>query len=137
MSLKIFDVRIQATVTKTLRINAETEKEAIELAHEVFTVAPEEGEPEKYDEECLSCVEVPIDPPLDCSNEVLVAYIRSMKGGERVIEMGGSAMKGETGTVEINPVGGICIRWDTEFKEGSGMVTSFTGGARIIEPREE
>jgi len=55
-----------------------------------------------------------------------------MKGGERVMEMGGSCMIGETGTVEIRGAE-VCIRWDTKFAEGSGMVTSFTGGARIIQ----
>lgn len=69
---------------------------------------------------------------MDCSHDELVAYIRSMKGGERVMEMGGSCMTGETGTVEIRD-SGVCIRWDTKFAEGSGMVTSFTGGARIIQ----
>lgn len=52
------------------------------------------------------------------------------------MEMGGSCMKGETGTVEILDMG-VCIRWDTKFREGSGMVTSFTGGARIIQPAKE
>ena len=72
-------------------------------------------------------------PLLDCTNDELVAYIRSMKGGERVIEMGGSAMTGMKGTVEIKD-GTVCIRWDhAEYADCSGvMVTSFTGGARII-----
>ena len=72
-----------------------------------------------------------LSPPLDCLHEELVAYIKSMKGGERVMEMGVSCMQGQTGTVEIRD-SGVCIRWDTVFDEGSGMVTSFTGGARII-----
>lgn len=73
-------------------------------------------------------------PPLDCPREDLVAYIRSMKGGERVQEMGGSCMIGCKGTVEIRD-GSVCIRWDRqEYAEGEGvMVTSFTGGARMIE----
>lgn len=71
-------------------------------------------------------------PSLDCSLTELVTYIKSMKGGERVIEMGGSCMIGETGTVELRGAE-VCIRWDTKFVEGSGMVTSFTGGARIIQ----
>ena len=54
-----------------------------------------------------------------------------MKGGERVMEMGGSCMYRMTGTVEIRE-GCVCIRWDAKFKEGSGLVTSFTGGARTI-----
>jgi hypothetical protein len=73
-------------------------------------------------------------PALDCSRDELVAYIRSMKGGERVQEMGGSCMIGCKGSVEIRD-GSVCIRWDRqEYAEGAGvMVTSFTGGARIIQ----
>ena len=73
-------------------------------------------------------------PSLDCSNAELVAYIRAMKGGERVMEMGKSCMTGCKGTVEIRD-GKVCIRWDRqEFADGAGvMVTSFTGGARIIQ----
>lgn len=72
-------------------------------------------------------------PPLDCSREDLVAYIRSMKNGDRVMEMGGSAFTGETGVVEVREDGGVYIKWDTVFECGrSGMVTSFTGGARLI-----
>jgi hypothetical protein len=73
-------------------------------------------------------------PSLDCSHDELVAYIHSMKGGERVMEMGGSCMIGKTGTVEIRD-SGVCIRWDSaEYADGAGvMVTSFTGGARIIQ----
>ena len=64
-----------------------------------------------------------------------MAYIRSMKGGERVMEMGESGMKGETGTVEIRD-SGVCIRWATKFEQPGTMVTSFTGGARIIQDNE-
>ena len=76
----------------------------------------------------------PIYPALDCPKEELVAYIRSMKGGERVMEMGGSCMQGEKGTVEIRE-GRVLIRWDwQDFTDRPGvMVTSFTGGARIIQ----
>jgi hypothetical protein len=34
------------------------------------------------------CPSTPCCPSLDCSRDELVAYIRSMKGGERVMEMG-------------------------------------------------
>ena len=76
----------------------------------------------------------PCSPPLDCPHEELVTYIRSMKGGERVQEMGLSGMHGMKGTVEIRD-GSVCIRWDhREYADGAGvMVTSFTGSARIIE----
>ena len=80
---------------------------------------------------------VPSSPSLDCSHDELVAYIKSMKGGERVMEMGGSCMIGMKGTVEIRD-GSVCIRWDhAEYADGAGsMVTSFTGGARIIQENE-
>ena len=72
-------------------------------------------------------------PSLDCSLTELYAYIKSMKGGERVMEMGGGGMIGATGTVELED-GDVLIRWDhQEYADGAGvMVTSFTGGARII-----
>ena len=77
-------------------------------------------------------------PSLDCSHDELIAHIRSMKGGERVQEMGGSCMIGMKGTVEIRD-GSVCIRWDhSEYADGAGvMVTSFTGGARIIQDNAE
>lgn len=73
-------------------------------------------------------------PSLDCPPDELVAYIKSMKGGERVMEMGESGMTGMKGTVEVKD-GTVCIRWDyAEYADYAGvMVTSFTGGARIIE----
>jgi hypothetical protein len=81
---------------------------------------------------------VPSSPSLDCSHDELVAYIKSMKGGERVMEMGGSCMIGMKGTVEIRD-GSVCIRWDhAEYADGAGsMVTSFTGGARIIQENDQ
>jgi len=77
------------------------------------------------------------NPPLDCSHEALVAYIRSMKGGERVVETQ-DCMKGCEGTVEIKD-GCVRIRWDHQkYADGEGvMVTSFTGGARIIPDRSQ
>ena len=51
--------------------------------------------------------------------------------GDRVIERGESGMKGETGTI-VEMESGKCIKWDTKFEEGSGMVTSVTLGARLI-----
>jgi hypothetical protein len=84
------------------------------------------------------CPSTPCCPSLDCSHDELVAYIRAMKGGERVQEMGGSCMIGSKGTVEIRD-GRVCIRWDRQqYAEGAGvMVTSFTGGARIIQHNSE
>lgn len=67
------------------------------------------------------------NPPLDCPHEDLVAFIQSLKEGERVIEAGVSGFTGWTGTVVFsNNV--CCVAWD-----GSrGMVTSCTGGTRRI-----
>jgi hypothetical protein len=74
------------------------------------------------------------NPPLDCSHDDLVTYIKSMKGGERVMELGYSSMLGKQGIVEIKNEQ-ILIRWDwEEFADGSGvMTTSFTGGARRLQ----
>lgn len=85
------------------------------------------------------CGRTPFYPPLDCSHEELVSYIQSMKGGERVMEMGGGCMTGCKGTVEIHEDGSVCIRWDhREYADGAGvMVTSFTGGARTIQDNNE
>jgi hypothetical protein len=49
-----FDVTIEATVRKTIRVNASSETEATELAHGEFSVLPEEGVPEKYNEVTVS-----------------------------------------------------------------------------------
>lgn len=73
----------------------------------------------------------PCEPTLWCPHEELVEFIRSMKGGERVQEMGESGIKGEKGTVEIKD-GSVNIKWDTDY-DGGTMTTSFTGGARLID----
>jgi type IV secretory pathway VirD2 relaxase len=49
-----YDVKITARVTKTIRVEADTEEEATEQAHQEFTVAPEDGIDEKYDQETES-----------------------------------------------------------------------------------
>lgn len=74
----------------------------------------------------------PCNPPLDCPREELVAFINSLTPGQRVIERGQSCMIGQTGTVILYD-GSISVRWDTVFREGTGMVTSVTGGTRRIE----
>lgn len=56
--MKKFAVTIEATVRKTLTVEAETKEEAITFAHEAFTTSNEEDEPEKYDEECLNVEEI-------------------------------------------------------------------------------
>jgi len=54
---KEFDVAIQATVRKTYRVEAGHEDEAIELAHQLFTVQVDEVD-EHYDQDTISCQEV-------------------------------------------------------------------------------
>ena len=52
-----YHVTIQATVTKTITVNARTEKRAVEMAHEQFTVTCDNGPEssgEDYDEQTLS-----------------------------------------------------------------------------------
>jgi len=72
-------------------------------------------------------------PPLDCPQEELIEFIRSLKPGDRVVERGQSCMTGETGTVVLCGDGRTGVRWDTKFREGSGMVTSVTGGTRRLQ----
>ena len=57
--MKTYDVTIQATVTKTLRVEAEDSNEATILAHEIFNVYSGEGE-EHYDEQTLETNEVTV-----------------------------------------------------------------------------
>lgn len=52
-----YDVTITATVTKTIRVEAENEEEAIEQAHESFTTVCD-GPDERYEENTDSVVEV-------------------------------------------------------------------------------
>ena len=54
-----YDVKIQATVTKTIRVDdVDNEEDAIEQGHTLFSILPETGIPEKYDEQTLSCEKV-------------------------------------------------------------------------------
>jgi len=55
-----YDVTIKATVIKTIRVeDAEDEDDATQQAHSMFTTAPDaDGQPEKYDEQTVDCVEV-------------------------------------------------------------------------------
>jgi len=50
-----YDVMIVATVRKTIRVDAKNEDEAINMAHELFTVASEDGIDEAYDQETVDC----------------------------------------------------------------------------------
>ncbi len=107
----------------TLYISA-TEKANYEQAARTFRHCA--GEIEDLLNPCL--------PPLGCSIEEFRAFVETLEIGERVIERGKSGMKGETGTVVMSktPGHGKCVKWDTVFCEGSGMVTSITGGTRRL-----
>lgn len=54
--MKSFDIKLKATVTKTMTIEAGTEEEAIEIAHSTFSVLNTDS-PEDYDEDLVSCKE--------------------------------------------------------------------------------
>ena len=70
-------------------------------------------------------------PSLDCGIEEFRKFYNTLKVGERVVERGVSCMTDETGTI-VETDHGIGVRWDTKFKEGTGMVTSVTGGTRRL-----
>ena len=55
--MKEYDVIITVTITKTIRVEAEDIEEAEETAHGIFSVA-NDGIPEKYDQDTISCEEV-------------------------------------------------------------------------------
>jgi len=55
--MKTYEVGIRATVCKRLRIEAESEEEAIEAAHEQFSVLNDDI-PEDYDQEMDFCREI-------------------------------------------------------------------------------
>ena len=48
--MKIYDVTIRATVTKTIRVQAENEDAACDIAHESFSVC-DSSDDEKYEQE--------------------------------------------------------------------------------------
>ena len=56
--MRQFDVTIKGSVTKTYRIEAENEQDAIEQAHEGFSMLAEEGIEEDYNEETMEVVEI-------------------------------------------------------------------------------
>jgi hypothetical protein len=73
-------VTIKATITKTISdIEADTEDEAVETAHSLFTIVPEEGVDEDY-EERMEDVER-IDEP-DTSDEGAETEAETNKSGE-------------------------------------------------------
>ena len=60
--MKIFDVVIRATVTKTVRVEAENEEDAYVFANESFSVL-NDGSEEDYTQEAIDIQEVNNDNP--------------------------------------------------------------------------
>jgi hypothetical protein len=73
-----------------------------------------------------------ISPPLDCSHAEFMAFYNTLAIGDRVIERGNSGMYGQTGHIVLCRDGSKGVKWDTIFDEGTGMVTSITGGTRAL-----
>lgn len=69
-------------------------------------------------------------PSLDCPFEEFREFYKSLKVGERVIELGESGMKGQAGTIVLGREG-VSVQWDTDF-DGSRMTTAVTGGTRRL-----
>ena len=53
-----YAITIQATVLKTIYVSAKNEQEAVEEAHQIFTVVSEPKGLEKYTEETISVEEL-------------------------------------------------------------------------------
>lgn len=49
--MKAYAVTIEATITKTIVVEAEDEEAAVMQAHDEFTCAPEDEE--RYEEQCI------------------------------------------------------------------------------------
>ena len=56
--MKEWDVTIEATTRRTLRIKSPTRSQAIEVAHELFNGAIEDDREEQYTEETVDVKEV-------------------------------------------------------------------------------
>ena len=56
--MKSYDITVRAIITKTLRVEANTQDEAVEIAHDLFDLHYEDDIPEDYDEETLEIKEV-------------------------------------------------------------------------------
>lgn len=54
--MKTYRITIRATVTKTIRVQAENEQDAIELANEEFDVANDHND-ENYEQDLLDITE--------------------------------------------------------------------------------
>lgn len=56
--MKTYAVTIKATVYKTITVEAHNEDEAYEAAHEQFSVLPEPGVYERYEQETMDIDEL-------------------------------------------------------------------------------
>ena len=54
--MKTYEVTIKATIIKTYTVNAENEDNAINIAHDYFTVQIDDA-PERYEQETLEITE--------------------------------------------------------------------------------
>lgn len=70
--------------------------------------------------------------PVDAGVPAIREHHLSLVEGDAVIEIGKSGLQWETGVMVRTGDGSLGVRWDTKFEEGTGMVTSITGGTRKI-----
>jgi hypothetical protein len=56
--MKTYEVTIKATIYKTITVEAANEDDAYEAAHEQFSVLPEPGVLERYEQETMDIEEV-------------------------------------------------------------------------------
>lgn len=56
--MKTYEVTIKATVYKTITVEANNEDDAYVAAHEEFSVLPQEGERERYEQETVDINEL-------------------------------------------------------------------------------
>lgn len=56
--MNCYEITIRATVTKTLNVTAKTEDQALDLAHDMFTLE-HSGDPEKYDQDTIQIEKLP------------------------------------------------------------------------------
>lgn len=55
--MKTYEVTIRATITKTYKVQAEDDNEALNIGHEVFSVECDET-PEHYEQETIEVFEI-------------------------------------------------------------------------------
>ncbi len=56
--LKKYNITVEATIRKTYEVESDSGQAAIEQAQEMFSVLPEEGVSERYDQQLVSAEEV-------------------------------------------------------------------------------